>query len=95
MTHLYSKEFPCNVGVRQRENLSLLLFYLNNSADFSSSEYSRKLIFMCGCLLKNKQNQMYFKLFPAVLYADDTVIRAETVNFIQNALRRTVEYSRL
>ena len=81
-----SDSFPCNIGVRQGENLSPLLFsiYLQDLKSF----ISRK----CDGLkdIENMQKEhldeeivTYFKLY-ILLYADDTVILAENPNDLQH-----------
>ena len=89
-----SDSFPCNIGVRQGENLSPLLFsiYLQDLKSF----ISRK----CDGLkdIENMQKEhldeeivTYFKLY-ILLYADDTVILAENPNDLQASLNEMEKY---
>ena len=83
-----SDSFPCNIGVRQGENISPLLFsiYLQDLMSFISLK--------CDGLkdIENMQKEhldkeivTYFKLY-ILLYADDTVILAENPNDLQASL---------
>ena len=89
-----SDSFPCNIDVRQGENLSPLLFsiYLQDLKSF----ISRK----CDGLkdIENMQKEhlneeivTYFKLY-ILLYADDTVILAENPNDLQASLNEMEKY---
>ena len=80
--------FTCNIGVRQGENLSPLLFsiYLHDLQSFISQK--------CNGLkdIENLQKEYlheeivtFFKLY-ILLYADDTVILAENPNDLQASL---------
>ena len=89
-----SDPFRCNIGVRQGENLSPLLFsiYLQDLKSF----ISRK----CDGLkdIENMQKEhldeeivTYFKLY-ILLYADDTMILAENPNDLQALLNEMEKY---
>ena len=89
-----SDSFPCNIGVRQDENLSPLFFsiYLQDIKSF----ISRK----CDALkdIENMQKEhldeeivTYFKLY-ILLFADDTVILAENPNDLQASLNEMEKY---
>ena len=89
-----SDSFPCNIGDRQGENLSPLLFsiYLQDLKSF----ISRK----CDGLkdIENMQKEhldeeivTYFKLY-ILLYADDTVILAENPNDLHASLNEMEKY---
>lgn len=76
-----SEYFECNVGVRQGENLSPLLFalYVN---DLQSYLVER------GCTpltIGDEQTRVMLKLLM-LLYADDTVILSDTAEGLQKAL---------
>jgi hypothetical protein len=78
--------FPCNVGVRQGENLSALLFslYLNDLSDFINSSNIASGI-KCNKHEFETEAINFVKLF-ILLYADDTVLMAETAEDLQNLL---------
>lgn len=85
-----SDYFPCNVGMRQGENLSPLLFsiYLNDLKDFMSSTFSGLPY------ISDKVSQeigMCFNLY-CLLYADDTIVLAENELQLQRALDAVYEY---
>ena len=83
-----SHSFPCNIGVRQGDNISPLLFslFINDFKDFIATKY-------CGLrsITNLSQNyidselEFYIKLY-ILLYADDTVIFAENAKELQVAL---------
>ena len=86
--------FTCNIGVRQGENLSPLLFsiYLHDLKSFISQK--------CNGLkdIENLQKEYlheeivtFFKLY-ILLYADDTVILAENPNDLQASLDEMKKY---
>ena len=86
--------FTCNIGVRQGENLSPLLFsiYLHDLKSFISQK--------CNGLkdIENLQKEhlheeivTFLKLY-ILLYADDTVILAENPNDLQGSLDEMKKY---
>ena len=93
--HMKSTLFSSNVGVRQGENLSLVLFslFLNDLSDFISHGYDglNNVTDIAKILLSNKGIEVYFKLY-ILLYADDTVILAESDKELQAALNSMFFY---
>ena len=82
-----SKYFPSNIGVRQVENVSHFLFtvFLNDLKTFLSQSQQHKRIELEGDLFA------FLKLFD-FLYADDTVILAESFADLQSALDTYASY---
>jgi hypothetical protein len=82
------ESFKCNIGVRQGENLSPLLFslYLNDFEDSLSKCYK-------GLKFINNEMETMLKLY-LLLYADDTVILAEDAKDLQYALNGLYNYCR-
>ena len=85
-----SSFFACKLGVRQGENLSPILFslYLNDFNEFLSGHYTG-LSFMCDEV--SKHLKIYLNLF-CLLYADDTILLAESPEELQLALNGLYEY---
>ena len=73
--------FSSNIGVRQGENVSPVLFslFLNDLTEFISHAYDglNAISDVSKILLSNDEIEVYFKLY-ILLYADDTVILAES-----------------
>ena len=90
----FSEFFPCNVGVRQGENLSPVLFsiYLNDLDNFLSS----KNLYGVSIVSDEEDAELglFLKLFT-ILYADDTVLLAESVDDLQEQLNCLSEYCNL
>ena len=86
--------FPCNVGVRQGESLSPLLFamYLNDFNDFISRQYSG-LNFLSEKVRDSLRGEVetYLKLF-CLLYADDTIEIPESGKELQKDLNAVHDY---
>ncbi|KAL5013090.1 hypothetical protein ScPMuIL_011641 [Solemya velum] len=80
-----SEFFNSNIGVKQGENLSPFLFalFLNDLEDFLSDNNVNDLKDMSR--LSREHIGMYLKLL-LLLYADDTIIFAETAKELQHAL---------
>ena len=90
-----SSLFECNIGVRQGENLSPMLFalFLNDFSCFLQDKCHGLNVLPKKLNTQARQNEIrvYIKLFT-LLYADDTLILAESPDDLQNALNALYEY---
>ena len=84
---MISEYFMCNVGVRQGDNPSPLLFalFINDFKDYISMTYTGLNISDSCYPILNDQNIVLLQLF-ILLYADDTIILAENEHELQHAL---------
>jgi hypothetical protein len=90
-----SDYFPCQVGVKQGENLSPLLFaiYLNDLSA-TLAEKTKGLQYMSDEIrdvLSDDDIELYLKMY-VLLYADDTILLAESATDLQGMLDTMEEY---
>ena len=86
--------FACNMGVRQGENLSPLLFalFLNDFEDALSKKYSGLTTLKDISRILGTHEAEFFINMYILLYADDTLILSESPNELQNALDEVYIY---
>ena len=90
---LWSHYISYNVGVRQGDNLSLILFalFINVFLHSISQSYKGLNIARTWYPYLSNEDLVFFKLF-VLLYVDDTVILAENNRDLQMALDSVHEY---
>ena len=90
-----SQSFNCNIGVRQGDNLSPLLFalFINDFEHSISEKYNglNTLNDLYQNVATNDEILTLLKLY-VLLYADDTIIMAESPNELQLALNALNDY---
>ena len=87
--------FACNIGVREGKNLSPLLFaiYLNDFEYFVSRQY-KGLNYLSTEIcthLSDDDIEVFLRLY-VLLYADDTIVLAESAEELQSALSAVPQY---
>ena len=91
LTRSSSRDFSCNNGLRQGENLSPFLFslYLNDLEDFMNMNNVHGLDSISADL--ETDFNLYIKIF-ILLYADDTILFSESKEDLQLQLDIFHEY---
>ena len=80
-----SEFFSCLAGVRQGENLSPILFAICRFRSLLEKNKYKGLPFLKEKIVQNGQIDLFLNLF-VLLYADDTIIMAETKDELQLAI---------
>ena len=89
-----SDYFPCSVGVRQGENLSPIMYalYVNDLKGHLARKYEGlPLLSEMARMCKIVNNDIYSNIF-LLMYADDTIIMAESPSELQAALNAHYQY---
>ena len=87
--HLYSDYFPCNIGVKQGDNLSPLLFalFINEFSHYVGMSYKGLCVSKLCYPSLESEDALFLKLF-VLLYADDTIILAENERTLTTHLQK-------
>ena len=85
-----SSSFYCNMGVRQGENLSPLLFSIYLVEQCTGLRYVKE----AQLELLDREINYFLKLY-LLMYADDTVLLAESPDDLQTSLNKMQEYCTL
>ena len=91
---LKSGIFACNMGVRQGENLSPLLFsiFLNDFAETLSKKFSGLTeLHSLSRTLGNEDIELFINMY-VLLYADDTLVFAESPEELKSAMHEVSVY---
>ena len=88
---LYTNTFNCNIGIRQGENLSSMLFaiFLNDLEDFLNEKDCEYLT------VKDHTNMHEFLKLFILLYADDTVLLSTNIRKFRKILKEYENYCAL
>ena len=89
-----SDYFPCSVGVRQGENLSPIMYalYVNDLKGHLARKYEGLLLLSeMARMCKIVNYGIYSNIF-LLMYADDTIIMAESPSVLQAALNAHYQY---
>ena len=96
LNNIISHSFNCNIGVRQGDNISPLLYslFINDFKSFLANRYNG-LTGLSSLIQENLDMELetYIRLY-VLLYADDTIILAESANELQLALDALSDYCR-
>ena len=98
MNSKISPLFKCRIGVRQGDNLSPLLFalYINDFELSLSRKYKglKMASSLINTFLCDDDVEFFIRIF-VLLYADDTVVLAESPRDLHNALNAVYDYCKL
>ena len=89
-----SRYFSCNIGVRQGENLSPVLFalFLNDLKEFLADKFNGLRLPLDMAVESSLEDIEHYMHLFLLMYADDTVILAETPDDMQGCLNALEVY---